>query len=134
MPKQETMDVDQFRRAAGIVAPSKPQGNARPKHAPGVMNKTEARMDWELDLLKRDGQIKEYFFESVKLKLAKATWYTPDFFIVWTNGTLECRECKGHWEDDARAKFKIAAEKFRQFKFTAYKPIKGGWDVEEIRP
>jgi hypothetical protein len=123
---------DLFKRTSGGFAP---KGNARPAHTPGEMNKLEAAMDCELDALKRGGQILAYYFEAVTLKLAKRTHYRPDFFILWSDGSIEVRECKGHWEDDARAKIKIAADKFRCFKFTAYTKAKGGgWNVEEIVP
>jgi hypothetical protein len=46
---------------------------------------------------------------------------------------LECWEVKGHWEDDARVKIKVAAELF-PFVFRAFKPKAkrdgGGWSME----
>lgn len=48
---------------------------------------------------------------------------------------MELHEVKGFWQDDARAKIKIAAAMF-PFRFFAVK-VKtkregGGWDVEEF--
>src|SRR6478736_4295665 len=120
MSKQETLTIEQA-RAQGLLpadALKLPgagggRGNARPRHRPGVMNKTEQRMDWELSLLRTAGEIRYYSFESIKLKLAKKTWFTVDFWIIWKDGTIEAREVKGHWEDDARVKIKVAAEMYR---------------------
>lgn len=70
-------------------------------------------------------------FEGIKLKLADKTYYTPDFFLMRSDGTLECHEVKGHWEDDARVKIKCAAEKF-PFRFVAIKATREGYKEEEI--
>lgn len=138
MSKQETMTVDEWKKARGEWVPQKGEqkGNIRPRHTPGVMNKVEQRMDYELDLLKRGGHIKEYHFEAVKLKLAKRTTFTVDFWIFWADGTIEARDVKGGPpEDDFMVKIKVAAAMFRQFKFTIHAAQKGGtWNVTEITP
>lgn len=93
----------------------------------GEMNKTEAEYEEVLDGLKFHGQIAWYKFEGVKLRLADNTFYTPDFFVMWADGRLECHEVKGFWQDDARAKIKIAADLY-PFEFVAVKkqPKKAG--------
>ena len=85
------------------------------------MNKTEAAYAAYLSLLGLPWQ-----FEAIKLCLAPRTWYTPDFYLP----TLaEFREVKGFWREDARVKFKAAAEKFPQWRFTAVRKAKGGgWE------
>ena len=95
----------------------------------GEKNKTEESYEQYLELLKRSGSIVWYEFEAIKLRLAKKTFYTPDFLVMRADGILECHEVKGHWEDDARVKVKVAAEKF-PFVFRAVKKIKGGWQEE----
>lgn len=90
----------------------------RPKRIPGAMNPTEQKYADILEMRKRAGEILEYYYEGIKLKLADKTFYTPDFVVV-TPDCVELHEVKGHWEDDARVKVKVAAERFWQFAFIA---------------
>lgn len=96
---------------------------------PGEMNKFETTYAAHLEGLKRAGAILWYSFESVKLRLAKATFYTPDFLVMNRDGEMEFHEVKGFWEDDARVKIKVAAELF-PIRFIAITKEKGQW-VEE---
>lgn len=101
----------------------------------GERNKTEARYEDELRALVRSGDVLWYRFEGLKLRLADATFYTPDFAVLRADGTLEVHEVKGHWQDDARVKIKVAAEMY-PFRFLAVRarPKKdgGGWEIEEF--
>jgi hypothetical protein len=79
------------------------------------------------------GEIVWYRFERITLKLANNTHYRPDFMVMSADGTLEIHEVKGFWEEDARAKIKIAADQFPfVFKGIKKRPKKdgGGWNVE----
>jgi len=109
------------------------KGRTRP--TPGTMNKTEQAYGEKLEHMKRSGEIEWYKFEGIKLRLANRTFYTPDFFVMLPDGTLEVHEVKGFWEDDARVKIKVAAEMY-PFKFIAIKVRAkkhgGGWAVEEF--
>ncbi len=94
-------------------------GRARGRqHTPGVMNKTEAAYAAYLDLRQAAGEIVWYCFEGVKFKLAAATFYTPDFLIMLQDGVMVCDDVKGvrkgkpFCEDDAKAKIKVAADKY----------------------
>ena len=99
----------------------------------GVMNKTEAAYDSHLAQLQHDGVIKWRKFEGLKLRLADNTFYTPDFAVMAADGVIECHEVKGFWQEDARAKIKIAADMY-PFRFIAVrvnpKREGGGWAVE----
>lgn len=99
------------------------------------MNKTETRYSWRLDLLQREGEIVWYAFESMRLRLADKTWYLPDFAVLASDGVIEIHEVKGHWEDDARVKIKVAAEMY-PFRFLAVQAVPqkkgGGWKVERF--
>lgn len=102
----------------------------------GTMNKTEAAYAQHLQLRKQAGEVLWYKFEGLKLRLADNTFFTGDFFVLAVNGQLECHEVKGgYWQDDARAKIKIAADMY-PFRFLAVqaKPKKdgGGWKFEEF--
>lgn len=101
----------------------------------GAMNKTEAAYDKTLAARKHAGEVAWYRFEGIKLRLADNTFYTPDFAVMLADGAMECHEVKGFWQDDARAKIKIAADQY-PFRFIAVtaKPKKdgGGWKEEEF--
>lgn len=112
---------------------SKFQSSPKKKLNTQEMNKTEARYEAEiLAPLKQAGEILDYRFERVKLKLAKNTYYTFDFEIVKNDCTLECHEVKGFWRDDARVKIKVAAEMFPERKFIAVQLKDKKWEIEEI--
>ena len=99
----------------------------------GSMNKTEAAYDAHLAALQHAGQILWRKFEGLKLRLADNTFYTPDFAVMAADGVIECHEVKGFWQDDARAKIKVAADLY-PFRFIAVKARAkkegGGWKVE----
>jgi hypothetical protein len=101
----------------------------------GAMNKSEAAYAKHLDMLCIAGDVLWYRFEGLKLRLADNTFLTVDFPVLAKNGELEMHEVKGFWEDDARAKMKIAADQY-PFKFIAVTPRAkkhgGGWAVEEF--
>jgi len=135
--EQELAAYETKRKGKTSPAPvaSKPSRHGRARHTPGRMNKLEEDYAWHLDLQKLAGDIVDWKFESLKFRLADRTWYTPDFFvsIPFTEYTIdpadEIHEVKGHWEDDARVKFKVVAEQFPMFKFRAFKidNVNGEW-------
>ena len=101
----------------------------------GQMNKTEAAYAAHLALLQSAGEIMWYRFEGVKLRLADNTFYTADFAVMAADGVIEMHEVKGFWQDDARAKIKIAADQY-PFRFMAFKVRArkdgGGWAREDF--
>lgn len=97
----------------------------RPRHTPGKMNKTEEKYAGYLEARKRAGEIVRWVFEPFKFRLADNTFYSPDFMVV-TSEQIEIHEYKGHWEDDARVKIKVAAELFPEFQFIAARTDKAG--------
>ena len=103
------------------------RGRARP----GEMNRLESEYASHLKAREVAGEIAWWKFEALKLKLAKLTTYTPDFIVMRADGLLECHETKGFWQEDARAKIKIAAELF-PFRFVAITKKRGQWVFEEF--
>lgn len=101
----------------------------------GAMNKTEAAYAAHLGQRQHAGEVLWFRFEGVKLRLADNTFFTPDFAVLAADGVMECHEVKGHWQDDARVKIKVAADQY-PFRFLAVraraKRDGGGWDVESF--
>lgn len=107
---------------------------ARARYVAGKMNRTEAAYALLLEGQKRAGQLMDYRFEPVKLRLADKTYYSPDFLVVLASGEMELHETKGKWEDDARVKIKVAAEQFPWFRFAAFTVERGAFVREDIPP
>ena len=101
----------------------------------GAMNKTEQAYALRLSLLQRAGDVLWFKFEGLKLRIADNTFFTPDFAVMAADGVIECHEVKGHWQDDARVKIKVAADLY-PFRFIAVRPEAkkrgGGWLVESF--
>lgn len=96
----------------------------------GKMNGTEALYASHLATLKLVGSIKDYYFQPINIRLAKNTFYQPDFMVVSESGEMEFHEVKAGMrnkqkpkrnpelapafvpivEDDALVKIKVAAE------------------------
>lgn len=101
----------------------------------GEMNATEKRYAQHLEERKRAGDVAWYRFEGMKFRLADNTFYTPDFDVMLASGQLEAHEVKGHWQDDARVKIKIAADMYPvRFIAVTVRPKKsgGGWSFEDF--
>lgn len=99
----------------------------------GVMNRTEAEYSRLLESLRTSGELLWWAFEGITLKLAEGSRYTPDFFVMRNDGTLECHEVKSRWIGDAKTKVRVAAEKFPFKFFAVFAKLKrdgGGWDYE----
>lgn len=114
----------------------KPNIRALGRLKAGTKNQTESR--YEETVLKpmlMAGDIAWYRFEGLKLRLADNTFYTPDYAVMLVNGLIQCHEVKGFWQDDARAKIKIAADQY-PFEFLAVKALPkgkgGGWEEERF--
>ncbi len=106
------------------------------RREPGEMNGLERKYAEHLQIRKLAGEIADWRFDEIKLKLAKRCTFTGDFFVMLSDGSIECHEVKGHWEDDARVKIKVAAEQHWWFTFIAVtaRPKKhgGGWNFERF--
>jgi hypothetical protein len=105
--------------------------NIRPRLKKGVMNKTEQAYASRLLLMRNAGEIIRFEFEKIKFKLADNTFYEPDFYVVFPDH-IEIHEVKGHWEDDARVKIKVAAEMFPEFKWVGITRKSKTWLFEEF--
>lgn len=102
------------------------------------MNKNEAAYAQHLEQLKAAGEIKDYRFEPMTLRLATLTTYRPDFLVLNSDDTMEFREVKGRtkntfWaEEDAKVKIKVAAEQYWMFKFSiVWQQKDKTWGVKE---
>lgn len=68
-------------------------------------------------------------YEAIRLKIADKTTYTPDFLILYPDGSQEFVEVKGYLRQSANVKFKACAEKFKGFKWSMQHKVKGVWQI-----
>lgn len=100
------------------------------------MNRTEAAYALELEARRVAGELLEWAYEDTRLRLGSSAWFKPDFRVVLASGATEFHEIKGHWREAARVRIKVAAEKFRHYRFIALTRRRqkdgGGWNIEEF--
>lgn len=130
-----TADVIGKMTAPAITAKASTNNSQAPK-----MNGLEKEYSQLLENRRLIGEIINWYFEPVKLRLAGSTFYKPDFMVVLTNGEIEFHETKGtwrgekaaHWEDDARVKIKVAASMY-PFRFMAASKKDNHWKYEQFK-
>lgn len=99
-------------------------------------NKTETRFERDhLALMKLTGEIGEYRFEAVTLRLANGLRYTPDYHSINGNGVTVFWEVKGaHIRDDALPKLKMAASCYPKYEFFLAQWKGGEWVIQRVLP
>ena len=119
------------------LAAEKPKARAVYRHKRGEMTGTEKRYE-AVYLTPRVilGELETCRYESVTLRLAKNTRYTPDFAAMRPDGTREYHEVKGSGpvREASRVRFKIAAAMYPDAVFIwareRRKKDGGGFSVE----
>lgn len=137
--RAETAATTDTTQPESIASPRRRKARAKGRHAPGEMNKAEARYWAELQSRVRSGELAFALFEGVKLRIGDRCWYTPDFYVETAEGEIEVHEVKAqrrrpsgkmgaHWEDDARVKLKAAAALLASWRFVVV-----SWNKKEAR-
>lgn len=108
------------------------------RHVDGKMNQTESAYAEILEARKIKGEIVEWRFERTTLKIADDRCsYTPDFEVIYIDGSKEYIDCKGAGpvDDKSIVKIKVAANLFWEFRFAIEKRQTkkngGGWKRTE---
>ena len=124
-----------FLEANPLSAPSEPiktsltgNGDLRNERR-GRLNKTESEFAMILEAMKRKGEIRDYKFESVKIRVGEGCFYIPDFFVDrWPDKKPLFIEVKGFLRDDARVKFLASKDQHQWADFEMWrKDRKTGW-------
>ncbi len=103
----------------------------KPIFKPPKMNKLESRYADTLEKLKLMGEIVDWRFEAVRLKLGAGAYYKPDFLVVKKH-CFEFHETKGFWREAARVRIKAAALLYPWFKIYAVQFVNNAWEYEEF--
>jgi hypothetical protein len=130
LPKATRQDAP--RGDAKVLGINLPAGLLAKASLPSAdaMNGTERRYASEvLEVQRLAGEVLWWGFQSIKLRLADQTWYTPDFPVVLADCTLEFHEVKGGFiRDDAMVKLKVAAED-HPFRFVLAQRRRREWEI-----
>lgn len=109
------------------------KAKGQPQQKKDGMNKLEAEYAQILEERKRKGEIAEWMYDAISLRLARSTFYHPDFLVMLPDGTLQIHETKGFMRDDAAVKLKTAAAIFPFLSFfLVTKPRGGSWSIAEV--
>lgn len=114
---------DPRRSVAGFSAPRKRK----------AMNKTETAFAAILEARKLAGEISDWFYEGITLRLPDGMTLTPDFAVWMKNDddlfVWHLMETKGAWiEEDALVKFRAFRHAFNaQFEWELWQQVKWQW-------
>jgi hypothetical protein len=99
------------------------------------MNKTETAHAADLELRKRIGEIQDYRWQPLRLKLAPDCTYEPDFLVLMADSSIEFHEVKGGFiTDDGMVKVRVAAQLFPWFTFRLFQYDRKGCKIKELLP
>ena len=109
----------------------------------GKMNRTETLRAEELQLLKLAGEIQNWWFEPMSLRLSnppegQPARYTIDFMILMNDGLTIMEDTKGSGPDNEASivRIKCAAEQYPLWKFRLVKRKTkkqgGGWKITNV--
>ena len=99
---------------------------------PKFKSKTEARFAQLLDAYKSSGEIYEWRYEPITLKLGSGVRYTPDFLVIAADG-WRLIEVKGEYiRPVGRVKYKTAATLFPFVRLQLAQYKNNDWTVTEV--
>lgn len=94
---------------------------------------TEREYAETLKLRKMAGEIYDWAYEPVRLRIGDGAFYRPDFQVINLNGVIEYHEVKGFWREAAKVRIR-AAKALHPYSFFVVTKGKGvmTWKIEEI--
>lgn len=99
----------------------------------GTMNKTEAAYAQQLERRRLAGEIHEWKFHAIKVRLANNTWYETDFLVIASDCGMEIHEVKGGFTSEkGQIKLKLCAEVLPWFRIFKAIKEKAGFRIEEF--
>lgn len=97
------------------------------------MTKLEADFELLLESKKRRGEIRDYKYEALTLKLGPDCRYTPDFMVMESDDTIAFYETKGPFaRDDGMVKLRVASEQFPFRFFLCKRPRGEDWTITPV--
>src|SRR5579872_2909308 len=129
---------EEYESKVGIRPAAPPMSIGSVEDDSPKMNKTEAAFALHLDLQKKAGKIRNWWFESMKFRIGKHCWLLIDFLVETNEGKLIGYDTKGTKklesgrtaalaEDDSAAKCHALADKYPIPTFFVWKERNGEW-------
>lgn len=134
---QEQLEAFNKKKAAAPAPTPMQRFQALGRLPKGTMNRTEAEYSLLLDQQKQLGQIIDYKFHPLRVRLADHTYYEVDFLVLHGDMKLAIHETKGGYvTDKGQLKIKLCAEVLPWFRFLKCTKLPkkngGGWKIEEF--
>ena len=136
-PQQASEGPSRARRGEGTAQESGREENVTgwgtegpPPHR--YASQLEARYAQQLDWRQAAGEMTQWWYEGITLRLAARCRYTPDFLILFPDMHLEVHETKGFMREAARVRLHVAATRFPMFRFRLVTYTHGQWHWHEI--
>lgn len=126
LPKHVEAALAQAGVNPAVLAQAKRNPRAAGSTSGDEMNGLEAAYAAELRLRTLAGEVAFWAFKPFNLRMAPRTYFRPDFLVLLADGTTEIVDTKGHWEEDARLKIKLAARLWPLWLFVAVHKGAGG--------
>lgn len=81
----------------------------------------------QLEMQFRCGEVIAYDFQPIHLDLGGGVSYCPDYVVRMSDGSIEIVEIKGQRRDGGLVRFKLAVDRFPQFRFRLVGKRRGEW-------
>ncbi len=121
--------------AADAMKPSNPMASfyALGRMAKTDMNKTEAEYAQLLEARKAAGLVLGWKFHPIRVRLAKNTFYEPDFLVMTADREVQIHEVKGGFTTkEGQSRIKLCAEILPWFRMFKCSKIDGEWQIREF--
>ena len=117
--------------APTTLPPKQNDSSAILERSRSYMNATEHSFSIGLEVARRAGEIEDWKFEAIKLRISFRCFYTPDFFVEYPGIAFRKPlfiEVKGPFiRDDARVKFLAAQALHKWADFEMHQRSIAGW-------
>lgn len=114
-----TEELDAYKRRTAAEQPkviaAAVKGTVVNQRIPRYRSNLEVEYAGILEMRRRAGEIREFGYERIKLRLPGDVFYTPDFDALMLDGYVELHECKGFLRESARNKLRQAIELYPGF-------------------
>lgn len=99
-----------------------------PRQARTKRTVPEAEFEMMLEARRQQGQIRDYFFQGITLRIGDGAKYTPDFFVMNMDDSATLIETKGPFiRDKGLMAWRAAKDRYgRIFTFEMHQRAKGG--------
>ena len=110
------------------------KARARPVELFGYTFKNKLERDYAttLELQRAAKAIRQWTYETMRVRIGNGAWYKPDFVVITNEDFLELHEVKGRWMEAARVRIRAAAKQYPEYTFIAIQRKARQWTIERF--